>query len=170
MSARTSYLVLTLIAIGVVAALGAWHLGSGADEPTPVPETSAVVQTTPSAAPPVVDISVPAPVSVSPNDVARWSEDAVSGDASRRVTAITGLAKVPTAQALPVLRRVLVSGEPAVDRPLALASIRELALDRGDADGSIRAVVREAIYHADDFSNVAATQDVLDVIEESEMK
>jgi len=173
MSRRATYLVLGLLVMGVAVAIGAWQARAGGDD---VPVTSSV----PAAAhldpvpPPATLSSIPDQDSMqgpaSPDDIARWSVDAVGGDAALRASAIAGLARAPVAQALPILRRVLISGEPAVDRPLALASLRELALERGDADGAIRAVVREAIYHADDVSNVEATQDVLDVIEESELK
>jgi hypothetical protein len=51
---------------------------------------------------------------------------------------------------VPVLRRLLTDAEPQVDRPLALRSLRDLALNQGDADGAIREAVRNAIYRGDD--------------------
>jgi hypothetical protein len=71
---------------------------------------------------------------------------------------------------LPVLRRLLTDGEPEVDRRLALRSLRDLALNQGDADGRVRDAVRHAIYHGDDQTPADEAQDVLDVIEESERK
>ena len=173
MSRRLSYFVLGLLVTGVAVAIIAWRTPSDSDQ-TPAAAAVTVDAHVDDSAPPAPPVSTetaePASGPASPDDIARWSADAVGGDAALRASAITGLVRAPTAQALPILRRVLISGEPAVDRPLALASLRELALERGDADGAIRAVVREAIYHADDVSNVEATQDVLDVIEESELK
>ena len=49
-----------------------------------------------------------------------------------------------------MLARLLTDGEPQVDRPLALRSLRDLALNQGDADSAIRDAVRHAIYHGDD--------------------
>ena len=71
-------------------------------------------------------------------------------------------------KALPVLGRILTDGEPQVDRPLALRSLRDLALNQGDDDGAIRDAVRHAIYHGDDFTKVDDVQEVLDIIEESQ--
>ena len=65
---------------------------------------------------------------------------------------------------------ILTDGEPQVDRPLALRSLRDLALNQGDADGAIRDAVRHAIYHGDDQTNVDDVQEVLDIIEESQQR
>jgi HEAT repeat protein len=92
----------------------------------------------------------------------------MSGDAAKRATAIAALADAPKAQAVPVLRRLLTDAEPQVDRPLALRSLRDLALNQGDADGTIREAVRNAIYHGDDLTKTDDVQEVLDIIEESE--
>jgi HEAT repeat protein len=94
--------------------------------------------------------------------------DTMSGDAAKRATAIAALADAPKAQAVPVLRRLLTDAEPQVDRPLALRSLRDLALNQGDADGTIREAVRNAIYHGDDQTKADDVQEVLDIIEESE--
>ena len=67
-----------------------------------------------------------------------------------------------------MLRRLLTDAEPQVDRPLALRSLRDLALNQGDADGAIRDAVRHAIYHGDDLTKADDVQEVLDIIEESE--
>ena len=125
----------------------------------------------PPAAAPVVPATASAPTAelpapVTDDDVTRWSAEATGGDAAKRAAAITALAQAPVAQALPVLRRVLLNGEPAVDRPLALQSLRDLALNRGDPNSAIRNAIREAIYHGDDQTMGADAQEALDVIEE----
>jgi hypothetical protein len=63
-----------------------------------------------------------------------------------------------------------MNGEPAVDRPLALQALRDLALNRGDPQSAIRNAIREAIYHGDDQTMTADAQEALDVIEESLLK
>jgi len=118
---------------------------------------------------PVVD-SAPIASPVTPDSVARWIADSASGDAAKRATAIAALADAPRKDALPVLRRLLTDGEPQIDRPLALRSLRDLALTQGDADGAIRDAVRQAIYHGDDLTKTEDVQEVLDIIEESELK
>jgi hypothetical protein len=123
----------------------------------------------PVAAPSVVE-NTPAPSANSPQTVAQLVADTASGDATRRAAAITALAEAPKAEALPVLGRILTGGEPEVDRPLALRSLRDLALNQGDDDGAIRDAVRHAIYHGDDFTKVDEVQDVLDIIEESQKR
>jgi len=60
---------------------------------------------------------------------------------------------------------VLSAGERQVDRPLALKSLRTLALNQGDADEGIRNVLRQAIYHGDDDATVQGAQAVLDDVE-----
>jgi hypothetical protein len=80
-----------------------------------------------------------------PDKVAQWAVDAFDADPGKRVNAITALATAPKSQAVPVLQKVLNTGE-AVDRPLALRSLRTLALQQGDGDGGIRDVFRQAIY------------------------
>jgi hypothetical protein len=103
-------------------------------------------------------------------DVERLTLEATGADAGKRAAAIAALAQAPVEQALPVLRRVLMNGEPAVDRPLALRSLRDLALNRGDPQSAIRNAIREAIYHGDDQTMAADAQEALDVIEESLLK
>jgi hypothetical protein len=96
--------------------------------------------------------------------------ETASGDPATRAAAILALASAPKIEALPVLRNVLENGEPSIDRPLALRSLRDLALHQGDEDGAIRSVVREAIYHGDDEAVVQSAQGALEIIEESELK
>jgi len=126
-----------------------------------VPRAAAPVAPAPAAQPAA---ALPAPVT--DDDVARWTAEATGGDAGKRAAAITALSQAPVPQALPVLRRVLMSGEPGVDRPLALQSLRDLALNRGDPQSAIRNAIREAIYHGDDQTMSADAQEALDVIEE----
>ena len=115
------------------------------------------------------EAAAPAAPSISAKDVAKWIADTASGDAATRAAAIAALADAPRAEALPVLGRILTAGEPQVDRPLALRSLRDLALNQGDADGAIRDAVRHAIYHGDDFTKVDEVQEALDIIEESQL-
>lgn len=112
----------------------------------------------------------PDPATVTADDVARWTRDASGGDADKRAAAIRALANAPVEQALPVLRHVLMNGEPGMDRPAALQSLRDLALNQGDPNSAIRNVIREAIYHGDDQTKTSEAQEALDVIEESELK
>lgn len=98
----------------------------------------------------------------------QWITDTGSTDASRRTAAIAALAQGPRQEVLPTLRRVLLNGEPTVDRPLALKSLRELALAQGDADNAVRQAMREVIYHGDDEALAAGAQDAIDAVEVSE--
>ena len=102
---------------------------------------------------------------VSAETVAQWSEDARSGDSTKRVAAIAAMANVPKAQALPVLQGVLISGDREVDRPLALRTLRTLAERQGDEDGRIRDAIRHAIYHGDDEATTQAAQEALGQVE-----
>lgn len=66
---------------------------------------------------------------------------------------------------MPALERVLETGEPDVDRHIALRSMHALALRDGDATGQIRDVMRHAIYHGDDDGVTQTAQSLLDDIE-----
>jgi hypothetical protein len=59
-----------------------------------------------------------------------------------------------------------------VDRPLALQSLRELALASGDGDGKVREAIRELLYHGDGQHEplMADAQRVLDDIEAAESR
>lgn len=160
------------VAVAAFAGAAAWYLAGEPGEPavdeapaTPLEEPR-VAQ--PAAATPVDSAGVSS--AVTPGTVAQWIADSNGGDSARRATAIAALANAPRAEALPVLRRILTNGEPQVDRPLALRSLRDLALSQGDADGAIRDAVRQAIYHGDDHTNTDEVQEVLDIIEESELR
>jgi hypothetical protein len=108
-----------------------------------------------------------APRADSTKTTEQWIADTASGNATTRAAAIKALAAAPRAQALPVLGRLLTDGEPQIDRPLALQSLRDLALNQGDADGAIRDAIRHAIYHGDDMTKTDDAQEALEVIEES---
>jgi hypothetical protein len=161
---------LALLALGVVFAVS-WYIARRPIELPAVPVAATADPVVSSVAPAA---SVPVANAVStratPEDVTGWIADTASGDAARRAAAITALAEAPRAQALPVLGRILTDGEPSVDRALALRSLRELALNQGDADGAIRHAVRQAIYHGDDLTDKDAVQETLDIIEESELR
>jgi HEAT repeat protein len=84
--------------------------------------------------------------------IEKWIVDTTSPDPQTRADAIAALANAPKSEALPVLKNVLETGEPEVDRQVALRSLHTLALRDGDASGSIRDVLRGAQYHGGDES------------------
>lgn len=130
-----------------------------ADVVTPGAETNAPADVAP--------VTKPAPAAMSAADFDRLAEQSMVGSAGMRGAAIADLANAPRDKALPVLKRVLLNGEIGVDRPLALRSLRALALSQGDADGGIRAAVREAIYHGDDDSMADELQSTLGEVEQT---
>jgi hypothetical protein len=133
---------------------------SAASAPTP-PRTEARAQQAISLA----ASTTSAPQIPDSDTVARWIGDATGDEPNARAAAIIALAGAPPSQALPVLKAVLNAGEPLVDGPLALQSLRAIALDTGDADESIRNILRQAIYHGDNEAVVQETQTTLDDIE-----
>jgi hypothetical protein len=148
------------VLLGVAGAVG-WHVASRPDTQPAAQERPLVAE---AMAPASLDSTPPA--DAAPTDpVAGLITDAQGADAARRAAAITALAQAPREQAVPVLGRLLTDGEPLVDRPLALAALRTLALEQGDADGKIRDAIRAVIYHGDDHSNMNAVQETLDTIE-----
>ena len=165
---RIYYLLPIVIVLGAGALVlslqrpdpGVNELATAAEPIAPAPVRSAA---------PAVNAN-PAPSAAASKTTAQWIADTSSGDASTRATAITALAEAPRAEALPVLSRILTDGEPLVDRPLALTSLREIALNQGDSDGAIRDAVRHVIYHGDDFTKTDDAQETLDIIEESLMR
>jgi hypothetical protein len=161
--------VAVIIAGGVVAGL---LLGRGDTEPTALrvaavdtPKPPPMRAATPAAASKPAAPAVPL---LSEAELVALADDSMSGPASSRLAAIDRLSRAPRDQALPLLKRVLLNGEPGVDRPAALQALRELALSQGDGDQRIRDAVREAIYHGDDENLATDAQEVLDVIAESE--
>jgi hypothetical protein len=165
MTMSRTYLLVAVIAV-VAGGIIVWGL---ADEPG---ISSAEAAGAPSLsepadpASPVASQPRPTPVAVT-KTTAQWIADTASGDAATRAAAISALAEAPRREALPVLARILTDGEPEVDRVLALQSLRDLALNQGDADGAVRDAIRHVIYHGDDFTRVEAVQEALEIIEES---
>lgn len=170
MKLRPSY----LFTFAAFAVFGFAYWKYEAETPAAVAEAAAVQPRdlpAPAAANPAPVVSAPAAATpASAPDVERWILESNGADAGKRAAAITALAQAPVSQALPVLRRVLMNGEPAIDRPLALRSLRDLALNHGDPESAIRNAIREAIYHGDDQTMTADAQEALDVIEESLLK
>lgn len=165
---KTGYWMVAVV-VGV-ALVGVWHVtrpGLEARSASAMPAPVSTADPTPSPA-----ASLPEPEAAPPTstDVAQWIADTDDADAARRAAAIDALAHAPREQALPVLRRLVTNGDPLTDRPRALNSLRELALDQGDGDGRIRQAIREVIYHGDDEAFASSAQDALDVVEEAEMK
>jgi hypothetical protein len=171
--------VAAIIAGGVVAGI---VMGRGGDALVSVPTAPSLTPagTTPTSAASVgksaahetsvaTAPAAPAVAALSEAELARLAEESMAGPPAMRIAAIENLAHAPRDQALPLLKRVLLNGDPAVDRPAALQGLRELALAQGDADGHIRDAVREVIYHGDDEKLAADAQDALDVIAESEL-
>jgi hypothetical protein len=161
-------------AVAGVALVGAWRLlpSPAAVVPGSSATEAAVAQASKAGPPPAPGATTPT-LDAAPPDAAQvqqWIADTNNADAARRVVAIDALARAPRDQALPVLHRLVTNGDPVTDRPAALNSLRELALDQGDADGGIRQAIREVIYHGDDEALASSAQDALDVVEESEMK
>ena len=66
---------------------------------------------------------------------------------------------------MPALERVLESGEPQVDRQIALQSLHALALNEGDDNNRIRDAIRHAMYHSDDEGVTQSAQSFLEDIE-----
>lgn len=114
---------------------------------------------------PTKSTQLAAPANAAQNNVAQWVADIRSNDAKIRAAAISALAGAPKAQALPALKYVVESGEPQVDRQIALASLHTLAMNDGDSDGAIRNVIRKAMYHSDDEGVMQNAQALLEDIE-----
>lgn len=162
-------LLMGLFAIAAVAIVSVYLVTHPAESATRIPDVpDSAARPTPIAAKQTIEAAAPALSASSPHTVEQLIVDTASGDAAKRAAAITALAEAPREEALPVLARLLTDGEPLVDRPLALQSLRDLALNQGDADGAIRDAVRHVIYHGDDFTKTEDAQEVLDIIEESQ--
>jgi hypothetical protein len=155
---------IALLAIGVIVSVGWYFAGQTETDTSTKPVVPKQAAMTP------VANSQPQVPAMTPVQVSQMIADSMGGDAGKRAEAIAGLANAPRAEAVPVLRRILTDGEPQVDRPLALRSLRDLALSQGDDDGAIRDAVRNSIYHGDDFTKTDDAQEVLDIIEESRQK
>lgn len=166
------YWVIAFVAGAALASAWHWSADRGAETPPPKAAPAAVMPSVSAVGAGALETGPHSAAVAAPTDaeVTRWIAELRSPDAGTRATAIGALADAPRARALPALRHVLLNGEPLVDRPMALNSLRELALGQGDADGGIRQAIREVIYHGDDESLAAGAQDALDVVEESELK
>lgn len=163
---QLQYMLLGVIVIGAGALFFAHTYPETASSGNPIAVTPSAL---PTSAEPAAAKASPASTPASTKSTAQWIADTTSGDATTRAAAIMALAEAPRGDALPVLSQILESGEPNVDRSLALISLRDLALNQGDADGAVRDAIRHVIYHGDDFTSVDDAQDALDVIEESLM-
>ena len=111
------------------------------------------------------DDATTAPQAARPDTVEQWIKDTQSSDPKIRAAAIAKLGSAPQAQALPVLKNVLESGEPEVDRHIALNSLHSLALRDGDKNGQVRDLMRSAIYHSDNDGVMQTAQSLLDDVE-----
>lgn len=100
-----------------------------------------------------------------PETIEQWIKDTQDGDPKVRAHAIAKLANAPTAQALPALREVVDTGEPEVDRHIALRSLHALALRDGDKNSQVRDIMRRAIYHGDNEGVTQTAQSLLDDVE-----
>jgi hypothetical protein len=174
--AQTSVIVVSLAMLGSLGGLAYVHAkrddSASVERPSaaprkPVDALPALAETRQPQATP----AQPSPVQPSPapritsSDVERWITDSQSNDAKTRAAAIESLAKAPMAQALPALERVLESGEPQIDRQIALRSLHVLALNDGDDTGAIRDAIRHAMYHSDDEGVTQSAQAFLEDIE-----
>lgn len=169
--AQTSVIVVSLAVIGTLSGLAYVHASreDPAISPAPTSPRPHVDATPAPAVSTQEDTPTPAqetsPRQVTGADVERWIVDSQSHDAKTRAAAISALANAPKAQAMPALERVLESGEPQVDRQIALQSLHALALSDGDENGRIRDVIRHAMYHSDDEGVAQSAQAYLEDIE-----
>jgi HEAT repeat protein len=111
------------------------------------------------------DDATTAPQAARPDTLEQWIKDTQSSDPKIRAAAIAKLGSAPKAQALPVLKNVLETGEPEVDRHIALNSLHSLALRDGDQNGQVRDIMRSAIYHSDNDGVMQTAQSLLDDVE-----
>jgi hypothetical protein len=170
--AKTSVIVVSLAVLGTLSGLAYVH-ANREDAARPEMIGTAVAARTHFEAPsaPAVSTQEEAPAQEASTrqaasaDVERWIVDTKSNDAKTRAAAIAALANAPKTRAMPALERVLESGEPQVDRQLALQSLHTLALSDGDENGRIRDAIRHAIYHSDDEGVTQSAQAFLDDIE-----
>lgn len=168
---RPSVVLVTLALLGGAAGLGYSYATRTqpvqADERVPTStEQPQALSNEPDAPEPPALTTANSSQPAAPATVAQWIADTQSFDAKMRAAAIAALADAPKEQAVPALERVLEVGEPQVDRQIALRSLHVLALQDGDADGAIRDVVRQAMYHSDDEGVTQSAQAILEDIEE----
>lgn len=160
---RAAIIVLLLM---LVVGTGVYLYAAPREEPVAAQAAvPATVIPAPAAPSPAATEVAPAAHTITAADITRFAADVASPDASARAAAIAALGDAPRADALPILRNVLRSGEPTVDRPLALKSLHSLAKREGDSDGAIRDLVRQSIYHADTDEFTRQAQTALDDLE-----
>jgi hypothetical protein len=170
--AQTSVIVVSLAVLGTLSGLAYVH-ANREDAASPEKTSTAVAARTHVEAPPAPAVSTqeetPAQEAstrqIASADVERWIVDTQSNDAKARAVAIAALANAPKVRAMPALERVLESGEPQVDRQIALQSLHTLALSDGDENGRIRDAMRHAMYHSDDEGVTQSAQAFLEDIE-----
>ena len=167
---RNSLLLVGLFAVSFVSFLGYSYLTrpEGTTEVSSVAQNTALLaQRTEIGAIPIAahSESSSSETITSPDMVAKWIAEAFDDNPTKRANAIAALATAPRSQAIPVLQKVLNTGEPEIDRPLALHSLRTLALQQGDGDGGIRDVFRQAIYDGRYEAITPGAQAALDDVE-----
>jgi hypothetical protein len=162
---RSAFITMSLVGV-TVAGMLAYSLGSEREPPVAAERIHPAISDHPT------PVAPPEPAHVEPTMVppaqlttAQAIADTTSPDPRSRAVAIEALAIAPRSQAIPALESVLETGEPQVDRQIALQSLHTLALRQGDADGAIRDVLRGAIYHGDDEGAAQSAQAVLEDIE-----
>jgi len=171
--AQPSVIVVSLALVGILGGLAYMHASRDDDSATRnEPKAIAAVPTTAEPTVPVTGSSPaetpaqPAPAApTTSTDVPRLIADTQSNDAKTRAAAIEALSNAPKSQAIPALKRVLESGEPQIDRQIALRSLHILALNDGDDSGTIRDTIRYAMYHSDDEGVTQSAQAFLEDIE-----
>lgn len=165
------WVIAIILGVGMVAT---WNFlqqrgEAGAAPSAAAPAARALLPASDGTSPKVADTQPAADAAPTDEQVAQWIADSGSTDAGKRAAAMTALGHAPRAQALPVLARLVVNAEPA-ERPLALKSLRDLALAQGDADHAARQAMREVIYHGDDEQLAASAQSALDEVEVAEQR
>lgn len=162
---RAAFITMSLVGLAVAGVL-AYSLGSERRSPIATEQVRPAIGDRPAApAPPEPTPVEPATVLPVQMTTEQAIADTTSPKARTRAVAIEALANAPRSQAIPVLERVLETGEPQVDRQIALRSLHTLALRQGDADGAIRNVLRGAIYHGDEEGASQSAQALLEDIE-----
>jgi hypothetical protein len=167
--ARPTVIIVTLAVLATLGGLAYVHARRDEVQNTAIPAATVAPRLqveAPAVSPPEVAPAQPSTTpQITTGDVARWVADTQSNDAKSRAVAIEALANAPTAQAIPALKRVLESGEPQVDRQIALRSLHVLALNEGDNNGAIRETIRHAMYHSEDEAVTQSAQAFLEDIE-----
>lgn len=159
--AQTSVTVVSLAVLGTLSGLAYVH----AHREDPASPEVAPPPSQPVSEQEEAPTQAASPRQVASADVERWIVDTQNIDAKTRAAAIAALANAPMTRAVPALERVLESGEPQVDRQIALQSLHTLALNDGDENGRIRDAIRHAMYHSDDEGVTQSAQAFLEDIE-----